>query len=69
MLVRTTMEQAEHFVHELQKYTLHATMGVSRETGAHKASGRFYSGSVPARKVCCLRRSSCIRSFPPSTIA
>ena len=26
MLVRTTMEKAEHFVHELQKYTLHATM-------------------------------------------
>lgn len=26
VLVRTTMEQAEHFVHELQKYTLHATM-------------------------------------------
>lgn len=26
VLVRTTMEKAEHFVHELQKYTLHATM-------------------------------------------
>ncbi|MBC8125635.1 MAG: ATP-dependent Clp protease adapter ClpS [Gloeobacteraceae cyanobacterium ES-bin-144] len=26
MLVRTTMEKAEHFVHELQKYTLQATM-------------------------------------------
>lgn len=26
LLARTTMEQAEHFVHELQKYTLHATM-------------------------------------------
>ncbi len=26
ILVRTTMEKAEHYVHELQKYTLHATM-------------------------------------------
>lgn len=26
VLLRTTMEKAEHFVHELQKYTLHATM-------------------------------------------
>src|SRR5258706_15151397 len=26
VLARTTMEQAEHFVHQLQKYTLHATM-------------------------------------------
>jgi len=26
VLVRTTLEKAEHFVHELQKYTLHATM-------------------------------------------
>ena len=26
VLVRTTMEKAEHFVHQLQKYTLHATM-------------------------------------------
>ena len=26
VLARTTMEKAEHFVHELQKYTLHATM-------------------------------------------
>ena len=26
LLARTTMEQAEHFVHELQNYTLHATM-------------------------------------------
>jgi ATP-dependent Clp protease adaptor protein ClpS len=26
LLARTTMEQAEHYVHELQKYTLHATM-------------------------------------------
>jgi ATP-dependent Clp protease adaptor protein ClpS len=26
VLARTTMEQAEHYVHELQKYTLHATM-------------------------------------------
>lgn len=26
VLVRTTMEKAEHYVHELQKYTLQATM-------------------------------------------
>ena len=26
VLTRTTLEQAEHYVHELQKYTLHATM-------------------------------------------
>ena len=26
LLARTTMEKAEHYVHELQKYTLHATM-------------------------------------------
>jgi ATP-dependent Clp protease adaptor protein ClpS len=26
VLLRATMEKAEHFVHELQKYTLHATM-------------------------------------------
>jgi len=26
VLARTTMEQAEHYVHQLQKYTLHATM-------------------------------------------
>jgi ATP-dependent Clp protease adaptor protein ClpS len=26
VLIRTTMEKAEHYVHELQKYTLHATM-------------------------------------------
>ena len=26
VLARTTLEQAEHFVHQLQKYTLHATM-------------------------------------------
>ena len=26
MLARTTMEKAEHYVHQLQKYTLHATM-------------------------------------------
>jgi ATP-dependent Clp protease adaptor protein ClpS len=26
VLVRSTMEKAEHYVHELQKYTLHATM-------------------------------------------
>ena len=26
LLARTTMEKAEHFVHQLQKYTLHATM-------------------------------------------
>ena len=26
VLARTTMEKAEHFVHQLQKYTLHATM-------------------------------------------
>jgi len=26
VLARTTMERAEHFVHQLQKYTLHATM-------------------------------------------
>lgn len=26
MLVRTTMEKAEHYVHLLQNYTLHATM-------------------------------------------
>lgn len=26
MLARTTMEQAEYYVHQLQKYTLHATM-------------------------------------------
>jgi len=26
VLVRTTLEQAEHYVHQLQKYTLHATM-------------------------------------------
>jgi len=26
MLARTTMEQAEHYVHQLQKYSLHATM-------------------------------------------
>ena len=26
VLARTSMERAEHFVHQLQKYTLHATM-------------------------------------------
>lgn len=26
VLARTTLEKAEHFVHQLQKYTLHATM-------------------------------------------
>ena len=26
VLTRTTLEQAEHYVHQLQKYTLHATM-------------------------------------------
>ena len=26
LLVRTTFEKAEHFVHQLQKYTLHATL-------------------------------------------
>lgn len=26
VLARTTMERAEHYVHELQKYRLHATM-------------------------------------------
>lgn len=26
VLARTTMEKAEHFVHQLQKYTLHATL-------------------------------------------
>lgn len=26
VLARTTMEKAEHYVHELQKYTLHATL-------------------------------------------
>lgn len=26
VLVRTTLEKAEHYVHELQKYTLHATL-------------------------------------------
>src|SRR4051812_31277948 len=26
LLARTTMEKAEHYVHQLQKYTLHATM-------------------------------------------
>jgi ATP-dependent Clp protease adaptor protein ClpS len=26
VLVRTTLEKAEHYVHQLQKYTLHATM-------------------------------------------
>ena len=26
ILARTTMEKAEHYVHQLQKYTLHATM-------------------------------------------
>ncbi len=26
VLVRETMEKAEHYVHQLQKYTLHATM-------------------------------------------
>ncbi len=26
LLARTTMEKAEHYVHELQKYTLHATL-------------------------------------------
>ena len=26
VLARATMEKAEHYVHELQKYTLHATM-------------------------------------------
>src|SRR5881394_41216 len=26
VVARTTMEKAEHFVHQLQKYTLHATM-------------------------------------------
>ena len=25
-LLRTTMEKAEHYVHQLQKYTLHVTM-------------------------------------------
>jgi len=26
VLTRTTLEKAEHYVHQLQKYTLHATM-------------------------------------------
>ena len=26
VLMRTSMEKAEHYVHQLQKYTLHATM-------------------------------------------
>lgn len=26
VLLRTSMEKAEHYVHQLQKYTLHATM-------------------------------------------
>ena len=26
ILTRTSMEQAEHYVHQLQKYSLHATM-------------------------------------------
>jgi len=26
VLVRESLEKAEHYVHELQKYTLHATM-------------------------------------------
>lgn len=26
VLIRTTMEKAEHYVHQLQKYTLHATL-------------------------------------------
>ena len=26
VLARTSLEKAEHFVHQLQKYTLHATM-------------------------------------------
>ncbi len=26
VLARTTMEKAEHYVHQLQKYTLHATL-------------------------------------------
>jgi ATP-dependent Clp protease adaptor protein ClpS len=26
VLARTSLEKAEHYVHELQKYTLHATM-------------------------------------------
>ncbi len=26
VLARTTMEKAEHYVHQLQRYTLHATM-------------------------------------------
>ena len=26
VLTRTTLEKAEHFVHQLQKYTLHATL-------------------------------------------
>ena len=26
VLVRESMEKAEHFVHQLQKYSLHATM-------------------------------------------
>ena len=26
VLARTSLERAEHFVHQLQKYTLHATM-------------------------------------------
>lgn len=26
LLARTTLEQAEHYVHQLQKYSLHATM-------------------------------------------
>jgi ATP-dependent Clp protease adaptor protein ClpS len=26
VLARTTLEQAEHYVHQLQKYSLHATM-------------------------------------------
>ena len=26
VLARTTLEKAEHYVHQLQKYTLHATM-------------------------------------------
>ena len=26
VLARTTLEKAEHFVHQLQKYTLHATL-------------------------------------------
>jgi len=26
VLIRTSLEKAEHYVHQLQKYTLHATM-------------------------------------------